>query len=146
MYYYKDYQIIEHTADIALKAYGKHKKDLFVNAARGLFFIIFNRHPKMQKGIHYENWSISCSGSNLEDVMFSWLSELLYIHLTKALVLENFLIDSLNGQRLRAEVQGVCFKQLQLTVIREIKGVTYYGLSIKKDTSGIWNTQIIFDI
>ncbi len=37
---YKDFELVEHTADIGLKVYGKSEKELFINAARGMFFLI----------------------------------------------------------------------------------------------------------
>ncbi|MBU3933351.1 MAG: archease, partial [Candidatus Omnitrophica bacterium] len=36
----KRYEIIDHTADIGLRAYGKDLKQLFTNAAYGMFDIL----------------------------------------------------------------------------------------------------------
>ncbi|GAG16189.1 unnamed protein product, partial [marine sediment metagenome] len=36
----KRYEVIDHTADIGIKTYGKDLKELFVNAAYGMFDIL----------------------------------------------------------------------------------------------------------
>jgi len=36
----KEFEIIGHTADIGLIAYGKNKEEVFINAAKGMFEII----------------------------------------------------------------------------------------------------------
>ena len=36
----KDFKVIEHTADVGLNVYGKDKEELFINAARGMSYLI----------------------------------------------------------------------------------------------------------
>jgi SHS2 domain-containing protein len=36
----KEFEILEHTADIGIAAYGKNKREVFINAAKGMFEII----------------------------------------------------------------------------------------------------------
>ena len=41
----KEFEILEHTADIGIAAYGKTKSEVFINTARGMFkdFKFFHR-------------------------------------------------------------------------------------------------------
>ena len=41
----KEFELIEHTADVGLRVYGKDLPDLFANAAKGLFSLITDSSP-----------------------------------------------------------------------------------------------------
>ncbi|MBL7092144.1 MAG: archease, partial [Candidatus Omnitrophica bacterium] len=63
----KRYEIIDHTADIGLRAYGKDLKQLFANAACGMFGILAdlkNVRPK-------ESLEIKQKAPNIEELFLS---------------------------------------------------------------------------
>lgn len=140
----KEFEILEHTADIGVAAYGKNKKEVFINVAKGMFEIIAgeNKNPK-------ENFydKIKLEADNLEGLLFAWLNELLYIGETRLVVLNKFRIKELSDFQIKAEIGGTKINPPSVKVEKEIKAVTYHRLEIKKDEeSGLWKAQIIFDI
>lgn len=140
----KGFEILEHTADIGIAAYGKNKREVFINAAKGMFEIIAgeNKNPK-------ENFydKIKLEADNLEGLLFAWLNELLYIGETRLVVLNKFRIKELSDYQIKAEVRGAKINPPSIKIEKEIKAVTYHRLEIKKDgESGLWRAQIIFDI
>ena len=140
----KEFEILEHTADIGIKAYGKTKREVFINSAKGMFEIIAgeNKNPK-------ENFydKIKLEADNLEGLLFAWLNELLYIGETRLVILNKFRIKELSDFQIKAEVGGTKINPPSVKIEKEIKAVTYHRLEIKKDEeSRLWSAQVIFDI
>jgi SHS2 domain-containing protein len=140
----KEFEILEHTADIGIAAYGKTKKEVFINAAKGMFFIITEEVTGFKENFSY---NLKLTTENLEGLLFAWLNELLYISETKLVILHKFKIKDLSNNKISAGVKGTKINQLGCKIKREIKAVTYHRLEIKKDEkSGLWRAQVIFDI
>ncbi len=140
----KKFEILEHTADIGIAAYGKTRKEVFINTAKGMFEIIAgeNKNPK-------ENFydKIKLEADNLEGLLFAWLNELLYISETRLVILNKFHIKELSDFQIKAEVEGMKINPPSIKIEKEIKAATYHRLEIKKDEeSGLWRAQVIFDI
>ena len=49
----KPYELIEHTADTGLKAYGKDLSEAFKNAAIGMFDIITDNSSKIDANVRF---------------------------------------------------------------------------------------------
>ena len=140
----KEFEIIEHTADIGIAAYGKTKREVFINAARGMFEIIAGETKNLKENFYGK---IKLEADNLEGLLFAWLNELLYISETKLVILNKFEIKDLSNNTIGAEVKGTKINRLNCKIKKEIKAVTYYRLEIKKDEKiGLWRAQVIFDI
>lgn len=140
----KEFEILEHTADIGIAAYGKTKREVFINTAKGMFEIIAGETKD-----HKENFydKIKLEADNLEGLLFAWLNELLYISETKLVILKKFEIKELSDFQIEAEVRGIKINRLGHKIKKEIKAATYHRLEIKKDEeSGLWKAQVIFDI
>ena len=141
----KDYKVIEHMADVGLKAFGETKEKLFQNAARGMFFIITGSSG-FSKQENKQYWSIKCEGDNLENLLVEWLSELLYIHSTDFVILNDFIIKNLTNNHLQAQSTGIKINESPYHIEKEIKAVTYHYLQVIKNEKGYWEATIIFDI
>ncbi|MBU4362317.1 archease [bacterium] len=140
----KEFEILEHTADIGIAAYGKTKREVFINAAKGMFEIIAGENKTLK-----ENFcdKIKLEADNLEGLLFAWLNELLYLSETKLVVLNKFEIKDLSNNKIEAEVGGAKINPPSVKIEKEIKAVTYHRLEIIKDEkNGLWRAQVIFDI
>ena len=151
----KSYEIIEHTADIGIKVWGKTLKQLFQHAAMGMFYILY---PESHSADRIPNHSLCSDTSQLphsitikkelesfEELLVYWLSELLYIFNTKDILFSRFNIVKLSNGSLNAQVFG---KEIDISVnppAIEIKAVTFHNLKIQKDKN-IFYTSIIFDV
>jgi len=140
----KEFEIIDHTADIGLIAYGKNKEQVFINAAKGMFEIIAGGNKTLKENFYDK---IKLEADNLEGLLFAWLNELLYIGETRLVILNKFQIKELSDFQIKAEVGGTKINPPSIKIEKEVKAVTYHRLEIKKDEeSGLWRAQIIFDI
>ena len=137
----KRYEIIDHTADIGIKAYGSSLKDLFVNAAYGMFDIIADLDGiKPSTSI-----KITLDGQDPEDLLVKWLDELIYNFYTKRIIFSEFNIESISPTSIAAEVLGKHIGDRKSRLKTEIKAATYHDLKIK-EKDNTYEVQIIFDV
>jgi len=140
----KEFEILEHTADIGIAAYGKTKREVFINAAKGMFEIIAGKNKNLKENFYDK---IKLEADNLEGLLFAWLNELLYIGETRMVILNKFQIKELSDFQIKAEIEGMKINPPSVKIEKEIKAATYHRLEIKKDgESGLWRAQVIFDI
>jgi SHS2 domain-containing protein len=137
----KRYEVIDHTADIGIKAYGKELEDLFVNAAYGMFSLIADLKNVQTK----ESLNIKLEAPNIEELFLSWLSELLYQFNSKNIIFRDFAIDKLSEREISARAIGEKLNPKKHHLKSEIKAVTYYWLKVQK-LKDYWQGEVIFDV
>jgi len=138
---HKRFELIEHTADAGIKAYGKTKEEMFKNAALGMFDIIANlKNIKLQESI-----DIELEAKNTEELLVAWLRELLYQTQAKKILFKKFAFQDLNETRLRAICYGEKIDPKKHHLKTEIKAVTYHQLKVEQENS-LWAGRIIFDL
>lgn len=146
---HKDFESIEHTADIKVRVYGETLPQFFRNAVIAMFQVIKPRIP----GCTVINDRIVCktlpihrefaiTSIDKESVLVDFLSEALclsdiyneaYLDATIKLATDTTVTGTLHG----IHVQGF--------EVVEIKAVTYHQLAIKH-INGVWQADIVFDI
>ncbi len=136
----KKTELIEHTADIGIKVYGKTLAELFSNAAAGMFSLITDPE-KVGSG---EKFKVNIKGRTREDLLVNWLGELLYRFSVEKIIPSEYNISQVNDTRLKADVFGEKYDKKKHILEREVKAATYYQLKIEEKPD--WNARIIFDI
>ena len=143
---FKDFELVEHTADIGLKIYGKDEKELFINAARGMFFLITGSVLFSAPDRPKRYFTVKSSASNIEDLIITWLSDLLYIYDTEFVLFDEYNIHSMTEKKIEARVRAIEIKGSPYRIIKEIKAVTYHNLRVYQNKNGRWEGNIVFDI
>ena len=137
----KTYELIDHTADVGLKAYGKTLSEAFENAAKGMFDIITDNSEIESIG----QYDIELEAPNLEQLLVDWLSELLYLNTSRNQVFGFFKVDlDEKNNKLTAKIFGEKFSLSKHKIGAEIKAVTYHILEVKKKKP--YHVQVLFDI
>jgi SHS2 domain-containing protein len=137
----KPFEIIDHTADIGIIVYGADIKEVFANAALGLFNLMADLND-LGENIKRE---VEMSAEDIEVLLVEWLNELIYISDVEHVILKRFEINALSSTELKATCFGEKIKPGQNRLKREIKAATYHMLQINKVDGG-YKVQIIFDI
>ena len=137
----KNYELIEHTADVGIRVKGKELKDLFVNAALAMFDIM--AQPKSKVPLRLEKVKVTQEADTLEDLFIGWLNELLSLSATKEIVFSSFNIILLGQHNIEAEALGGHFKDFAIE--KEIKAATYHQLKVEQTDSG-WIAEVILDV
>jgi SHS2 domain-containing protein len=139
------FELINHTADIGIRARGATLIELFENSAKGMFHII-GGNAKIETSASLEkNIEIKRTIDAFEELLVAWLSELLYIFNKEKVYFNNFEIKSMNNYGIIAIAKGVKIDSRQAGVCKEIKAVTFHNLKIEEAVSG-FSCDIIFDV
>ncbi|EKD23361.1 MAG: hypothetical protein ACD_82C00095G0003 [uncultured bacterium] len=157
----KDFEVLEHTADIKIKVYGKTLEELFCNAVNGMFQAI---GPKID-GCNILHDRIVCNNLpierkveleaiDMEVLLVNFLSEALYLSDVNNEAYFDLQVHELkksfysfdDSEKDRFKICATLFgvKVSGFEVV-EIKAVTYNDLSLKQ-INGVWQTDIVFDI
>ena len=137
----KTYELIDHTADVGVKAYGKTISEAFENAAKGMFDIITDKSEIENVG----QYNIELEAPDLEQLLVDWLSDLLFLNSAKNLVFGFFKVElDEKNSKLSAKIFGEKFNISKHKAGAEIKAVTYHMLEVKKKRP--FHVQVLFDI
>ena len=137
----KNYELIEHTADVGIKVKGNDLKELFRNAAAAMFDIIAEKkEPEIKKQAEIK---IEQKADDLEELFVNWLNELLSLSATKELIFSGFQINKIDKNTLQAVAIGEDVKNYKVNT--EIKAATYHQLKIEQTQSG-WQAEVILDV
>ncbi|MFC2049763.1 archease [Chloroflexota bacterium] len=137
----KPFEVIDHTADIGIVAYGADIKQVFANAALGLFNLMADLDD-FEEGLERE---LELSAEDVEVLLIEWLNELIYIFDVEHIIFKKFEIEKLTSTQVKARCFGEKVKPGQHKLKREIKAATYHMLRISKE-DGTYKVQVIFDI
>lgn len=127
------YKLIEHTADIAFKAWGDQLANAFEHAALALTDVITDRKKIGKK----RSKEIKVKGRDKEELLVSWLSELIYIFDVSNLLFSEFdltIRGEKNNWLLKAKAYGEDFDPGKHPSGTIVKGISYHGLRV-------WETE-----
>jgi SHS2 domain-containing protein len=135
----KQYDLINHTADVGVKAYGKTVAQAFEHAAKAMFDIITDSSRVRSVG----EYDITLEAPDLEQLLVDWLSKLLFLNGAKNLVFGRFEV-TIQGTSLKAHVCGEQYDTKKHKMGEEVKAVTYHMLEVHQ-AEPIY-VQVLFDI
>jgi SHS2 domain-containing protein len=135
------YKLIDHTADIGIIVYGNDLPEVFANSAYAMFDILAD----ISKVDGKDSFEIQVSAKNQEELLITWLDELLFRYETERIICNQFIISNLDEKSLSATVFYEKIDRKKHEIKTEIKNVTYHQLEIKK-VRNRWSAQIIFDV
>ncbi|MBO4357178.1 MAG: archease [Candidatus Methanomethylophilaceae archaeon] len=132
------YVLIDHTADMMVKAFGKTLEECFANAA----FALFDQTVDLSNIGTNEETDIRVSGIDDEDRLYSFLSEMLFIEDADNLILKEFEV-SFDGDDVICHAKGETLDRSKHRIRSEIKAVTYHMMEIDRETPSV---TVLFDV
>lgn len=130
---------LDHTADVMIRVNAPDIPLLFAEAAEAMFSLI--TASRDDGGIVRV---IGLEAETTEDLLYDFLSELLFIAEIDRLVFCSFSVE-IAGNSLHAVVRGEVFDRDRHAGAMEIKGISYSGLKIREGKDGYW-VDILFDV
>ena len=127
---------VEHTADLELEVWGPDMAAVLEEAARGLYELMAVEVSDDSRRHH----QVEIQADDKEQLMVSFLEELLFLTDTEELAFDGFLLK-VDDSQLIAHLEGGFI----ITRRREIKAVTFHSLSIGPSGSGL-RTNVVFDV
>lgn len=132
------YELLEHTADLMVKAYGRTMEECFANAGYALFDQTVDLSTvEPVRSVHFE-----VSKEFIEDRLYSFLSELLFIEDCENVILKDIHVE-FEGDRVICDAKGEDLDRRRHRLKSEIKAVTYHMMEIDDRTPSI---TVIFDV
>jgi len=133
------FEELEHTADAKVRVRAASLGDLFSEAARALMQIMYGR-----PGEDGQEREIEVDAHDLESLMHAFLSEILYIT-----EVEGFVVSRADLFVSETKVEGVLhgepFSPEKHGGGREVKGISFSGLSVKLEDDS-YTLDVIFDV
>ena len=136
----KGFEILDHTADVGIIAYGADMSQAFANAARALFSLI-TELDNVEEVICRD---IELTAQDEESLLVEWLNELIYLFDTENLLFKIFEIAQLSEIYLKATCHGEKADSSRHTIKMGIKAATYHTLKIEKNDG--MKVQVLFDV
>ena len=137
----KNYELLEHTADIGIRVKAGDLAGLFKNAGLAITDICAEKKkilfPEKHKIV------ITQKAPNLEELFVNWLNELLSVSAVEGLIFEDIQINEINDDFIDAIAIGSDISNYKVNT--EIKAATYHQLKVQKE-GHLWQAEVIFDV
>jgi SHS2 domain-containing protein len=136
------YDLVEVTADVAVRARGGSLSQLFANAAWGMYDLICDTATVEPR----RTWEVTVASDDLVALMVDFLTELLVLFETEGALASEVAVEMPSGGppwSLVATVRGEPFEAGRHELLHDIKAVTYHTLEVRPDQG--W-ARVLFDI
>jgi SHS2 domain-containing protein len=132
------FEILEHTADVGIRAFGDSLPELFEQATRGLANVA---------GIwatgEGEQVEVAVEGDDLGGLLVDWLSEILWLHDSR-----DMLLTSVDVAWVDRGVKGnvrLLARGSRSATGTQVKAVTYHQLRVERIATG-WEADVYLDV
>ena len=136
----RDFEIINHTADVGIRAYGTNIGQAFANAARALFSLVAELDNVGE--VIYRD--IELTAQDQESLLVEWLNELIYLFDVENIIFKRFDIIEIDDIQLKARGYGEKVDNSKHKLKTGVKAATYHMLRIDEGES--CQVQVLFDI
>jgi SHS2 domain-containing protein len=136
----KEFEIVNHTADVGIIAYGADMRGAFANAAKALFSLI-TELDDVEEVVHRD---IELTAPDQESLLVEWLNELIYLFDAENMLFKRFDITQLSQTHLKARSYGHEVDSSKHKLKMGVKAATYHMLKIEKSNGS--KVQVLFDI
>ncbi len=136
----KEFEIIDHTADVGIIAYGADMNEAFANAAKALFSLV-TELDDVEEMVHRD---IELTAPDQESLLVAWLNELIYLFDAEQIIFKRFDITQLSQTQLKARSYGHKVDSSKHKIKTGVKAATYHMLKIDKSNGS--KVQVLFDI
>ncbi|MDF1531089.1 MAG: archease [ANME-2 cluster archaeon] len=138
------FEYLPHPADVRFTAHGNTLEETFEQAAYAMFGVIIHNtilEPERSVDIELES-------EGLDNLLYDYLSELLYLFEVEEIVFGQFKVDSIewinSGYVLKGRASGESIDTERHNFETEVKAVTYHQLKVEKEDEG-YSAHVIVD-
>ncbi len=136
------FEVVEHTADVGIKAYGDTLNEAFENAALGMFNIMTD---PSKVGLQ-QDFEVMIEGEDLKSLLHEWLSQLLILSQVNGMLFGGFRVEMkplTYGLGLTGWAIGEPADPARHVYKTEIKAVTHHMLEVREKPPMV---KVLFDI
>ncbi|MCC6587337.1 MAG: archease [Bryobacterales bacterium] len=137
----RGFEVLEHTADVGLRAWGDSLADMFVEAALGLEDLALDRSGIEER----EQYPLEATGEDLEALLVNWLNEIVYCLDGKRVAISRIAVETMTENRIVAVAWGEQRDNRRHEPKLVIKAATFHQLRIAS-SQGQWSAEVYLDI
>jgi len=135
------FEILEHTADIGIRAYGSNFGELLAHAGEALVCVVMETEAIEAK----DPYPIAASGEDRESLLVNWLNEVLYYVDGQRVALGRFELRRVE----ETEAAGLAWGEPRTDRHEAkliVKGVTYHQLRVFTAEDQRWCCEVYLDV
>ena len=132
------YILLDHTADLMVKAFGSTVEECFANAG----FALFDQTVDLANVGTSEEVHFEVEGMDDEDMLYSFLSELLFMLDCDEMVLKELTVG-FDGDKVVCDGRGEKLDRSKHRTRSEIKAVTYHMMEVDRTAPSV---TVVFDV
>ena len=133
------FEILEHTADIGLRAAGDGPEEVFEQATKALAHIIGIWAPGPGYSVEIE-----LEGEDSGGLLVDWLSEILFLHDTRDAFIAGVRVDEATGRTVRGRIVLTARGGREAEGV-QVKAITYHQLRVEPTPDG-WVAEAYLDV
>jgi SHS2 domain-containing protein len=135
------YELVDHTADVGVRAWASSREGVFEEAAKAAFSLICDPLTIDQTETH----ELRLEAEDRELLLVAWLNELIYVFEAKRMLFVDFELVELDDTHLVARVTGEQLDPSRHAICGGVKAATLHELSLTEGPSG-WEAFVILDV
>ena len=133
----KKFEILEHTADLKIRALGRNRQEVFENMMLGMQKAL---HPRVKK--QEASTKIRIESEDLGSLLVDFLSEINYLNEVNKEIYKEARFYKFDDNKIEAELLGNKVSRFG----EQIKGVTFHNLKVHQIEDGLWEAIVLFDV
>ena len=137
----RDFEVLEHPADIGFRAFGGTLPELFAHSALAMLSIAADPAAALPKG----EYPLAVESGDRESLLVDWLNEVLYWFDGKRVTFRDFRVTQFRETAIEAVGMGEPRDPLRHRARLIVKAVTYHQLKIER-RGGLWVAEVYLDI
>jgi len=132
------FEIVDHTADWAVRVRGSNFSQLLIHAAQAMNSLLVMDPNQLSGSVTKQ---VFLEEYDRESLLVAWLNELAFWAEMEGVIFNDFDLSQVTNRTLTGTVRGGVAPELQ----KHIKAVTYHNLVIQETAQGL-ETVIVFDV
>jgi SHS2 domain-containing protein len=134
-------EVLEHTAEVGLRAEADSFEELLAELCSGLFSLI----TLPERVAEREAWTVQVRADDPVALVVEWLNELLFLHARDGMLARRCDVAEASPQHVCATVWGERFDPQQHARGIEVKSATYHQASVEARDGG-WQAVVYLDV
>ncbi len=134
-------EVLEHTAEVGLRAEAERFEDLLAELCSGLFSLITVPERVRER----EAWTVQVRADDPVALVVEWLNELLFLHARDGMLARRCEVVEASRQHVRATVWGERFNPERHPRGIEVKSATYHQATVLA-ADGRWQAVVYLDV
>ncbi len=137
----RPFELVEHTSDVGIRAWGGSLGEVFGNCALGMMSLMLDPEKVRRK----RRVRIEAEAGDREALLVSWLSEILFRVEAEGLAFAWFEGVEPGKGSVAGWGWGEPLDPERHDLRMEVKAPTFHGLELREE-NGVWVAQVIFDV